>query len=101
MPSGWPSAQALLEEKSVGFFSIDTDVIQSHAYKFFCGVLRALPLRKVGFNYRGSSGSAQALGMLSKNIRDGSSLSYARQMDCFPVCHHHKSQIYLTKNAPS
>ncbi len=46
MPSGLPSAQALLEEKSVGFFSIDTDVIQSHAYKFFAGALRALPLQR-------------------------------------------------------
>lgn len=46
MPSGLPSAQALLEEKSVGFFSIDTDVIQSHAYKFSAGALRALPLQR-------------------------------------------------------
>lgn len=46
MPSGLPSAQALLEDKSVGFFSIDTDVIQSHAYKFSAGALRALPLQR-------------------------------------------------------
>lgn len=46
MPSGLPSAQALLEDKSVRFFSIDTDVIQSHAYKFSAGALRALPLQK-------------------------------------------------------
>ena len=46
MPSGLPSAQALLEDKSVGFFSIDTDVIQGHAYKFLAGALRALPLQR-------------------------------------------------------
>ena len=43
MPSGLPSAQALLEDKSVGFFSIDTDVIQSHAYKFSAGSKGATP----------------------------------------------------------
>lgn len=46
MPSGLPSAQALLEDKTVAFFSIDTDVIQSLGYKFSAGALRALPLQR-------------------------------------------------------
>lgn len=46
MPSGLPSAQALLEDKTVAFFSIDTDVIQSLGYKFTAGALRALPLQR-------------------------------------------------------
>lgn len=46
MPSGLPSAQALLEDKSVTFFSIDTDVIQSLGFKFFEGALRTLPLQR-------------------------------------------------------
>jgi hypothetical protein len=46
MPSGLPSAQALLEDKTVTFFSIDTDVIQSLGYKFSAGALHALPLQR-------------------------------------------------------
>ena len=41
MPIGLPSAQALLEDKSVGFFSIDTDVLHNHGYKFSAGALSA------------------------------------------------------------
>ncbi len=46
MPSGLPSAQALLEDKSVEFFSIDTDVIQGLGFKFSEGALRALPWQR-------------------------------------------------------
>lgn len=46
MPIGLPSAQALLEDKTIGFFSIDTDVIQSLGFKFSEGALRALPWQR-------------------------------------------------------
>ena len=46
MPSGLPSAQALLEDKSITFFSIDTDVIQSLGFNFSTGALRALPWQR-------------------------------------------------------
>ncbi len=46
MPSGLPSAQALLEEKAVAFFSIDTDIIQGLGFKFSEGALRALPFQR-------------------------------------------------------
>ena len=46
MPSGLPSAQALLEDKTVAFFSIDTDIIQGLGFKFSEGALRALPLQR-------------------------------------------------------
>jgi hypothetical protein len=35
MPTGLPSTQALLEDKSIGFLSIDTDIIQGLGFKFF------------------------------------------------------------------
>jgi len=46
MPEGFPTAAALIEQKAVTFFSIDTDVIQSHGYKFGEGALHALKLQR-------------------------------------------------------
>ena len=46
MPEGLPTAAALIEQKAVTFFSIDTDVIQSHGYKFGEGALHALKLQR-------------------------------------------------------
>lgn len=43
---GLPSAQALLEDKTVAFFSIDTDIIQGLGFKFSEGALRALPFQR-------------------------------------------------------
>lgn len=45
MPSGLPSAAELLE-REVGFFSIDTNVIQSLGYRFSDGALSALALQR-------------------------------------------------------
>ena len=45
MPKGLPSASDLMENKSVTFFSIDTDIIQSLGFKFNEGALRALHLQ--------------------------------------------------------
>lgn len=42
MPKGLPGADELFDKKSIGFFSIDTDVIQSIGYKFGEGALHAL-----------------------------------------------------------
>lgn len=42
MPEGLPTAYALIEQRAVTFFSIDTDIIQSHSYKFGEGALQAL-----------------------------------------------------------
>ena len=44
MPEGLPTAAALIEQRAVTFFSIDTDVIQSHGYKFGEGALHAMAL---------------------------------------------------------
>lgn len=46
MPEGLPTAAALIEHRAVTFFSIDTDVIQSHGYKFGEGALHALALQR-------------------------------------------------------
>ena len=46
MPEGLPTAAALIEQRAVTFFSIDTDVIQSHGYKFGEGALHALALQR-------------------------------------------------------
>lgn len=46
MPDGLPTATALIEQRAVTFFSIDTDVIQSHGYKFNEGALHALALQR-------------------------------------------------------
>ena len=46
MPQGLPTAAALIEHRAVTFFSIDTDVIQSHGYKFGEGALHALALQR-------------------------------------------------------
>jgi len=46
MPEGLPTATALIEQKAVTFFSIDTDVIQSHGYKFGEGALHALAFQR-------------------------------------------------------
>lgn len=46
MPEGLPTAAALIEQKAVTFFSIDTVVIQSHGYKFGEGALHALALQR-------------------------------------------------------
>lgn len=46
MPEGLPTAVALIEQRAVTFFSIDTDVIQSHGYKFGEGALHALALQR-------------------------------------------------------
>lgn len=46
MPRGLPTAAALIEQRAVTFFSIDTDVIQSHGYKFSEGALHALALQR-------------------------------------------------------
>ena len=46
MPQGLPTAAALIEQRAVTFFSIDTDVIQSHGYKFGEGALNALALQR-------------------------------------------------------
>lgn len=46
MPIGLPTAAALIEQRAVTFFSIDTDVIQSHGYKFSEGALHALALQR-------------------------------------------------------
>jgi hypothetical protein len=46
MPNGLPTAAALIEQRAVTFFSIDTDVIQSHGYKFGEGALHALALQR-------------------------------------------------------
>lgn len=46
MPGGLPTANALIEQRAVTFFSIDTDVIQSHGYKFGEGALHALALQR-------------------------------------------------------
>jgi hypothetical protein len=46
MPEGLPTAAALIEQKAVTFFSIDTDVIQSHGYKFGEGALHAMALQR-------------------------------------------------------
>lgn len=46
MPKGLPTAAALIEQRAVTFFSIDTDVIQSHGYKFGEGALHALALQR-------------------------------------------------------
>lgn len=46
MPEGLPTATALIEQRAVTFFSIDTDVIQSHGYKFGEGALHALALQR-------------------------------------------------------
>lgn len=46
MPDGLPTAAALIEQRAVTFFSIDTDVIQSHGFKFSEGALHALALQR-------------------------------------------------------
>jgi hypothetical protein len=46
MPRGLPTASELMESKSVTFFSIDTDIIQSLGYKFQEGALFALRLQR-------------------------------------------------------
>lgn len=46
MPEGLPTAAALIEQRAVTFFSIDTDVIQSYGYKFGEGALHALALQR-------------------------------------------------------
>lgn len=46
MPKGLPTATALIEQRTVTFFSIDTDVIQSHGFKFGEGALYALALQR-------------------------------------------------------
>jgi hypothetical protein len=46
MPKGLPTAAALIEQRAVTFFSIDTDVIQSHGYKFGEGALQALVFQR-------------------------------------------------------
>lgn len=46
MPQGLPTAAALIEYRAVTLFSIDTDVIQSHGYKFGEGALHALALQR-------------------------------------------------------
>lgn len=46
MPKGLPTAAALIEQRAVTFFSIDTDVIQSHGYKFGEGALHALTFQR-------------------------------------------------------
>jgi hypothetical protein len=46
MPEGLPTAAALIEQRAVTFFSIDTDVIQSHGYKFGEGALHAMALQR-------------------------------------------------------
>lgn len=46
MPQGLPSAAALMEQRAVTFFSIDTDVIQSLGYRFSEGALHALALQR-------------------------------------------------------
>ncbi len=46
MPKGLPTAAALIEQRAVTFFSIDTDVIQSHGYKFGEGALHALAFQR-------------------------------------------------------
>lgn len=46
MPDGLPTAAALIEQRAVTFFSIDTEVIQSHGYKFNEGALHALALQR-------------------------------------------------------
>lgn len=46
MPAGLPSAEALMGREAVSFFSIDTDVIQGHGYKFNEGALHALALQR-------------------------------------------------------
>lgn len=46
MPKGLPTAAALIEQRAVTFFSIDTDVIQSHGYKLGEGALHALALQR-------------------------------------------------------
>lgn len=46
MPQGLPTAAALIEHRAVTFFSIDTDIIQSHGYKFGGGALHALALQR-------------------------------------------------------
>ena len=46
MPEGLPTAAALIEQRAVTFFSIDTNVIQSHGYKFGEGALHALALQR-------------------------------------------------------
>jgi hypothetical protein len=44
MPTGLLSAQALLEDKSIGFLLNDTDIIQALGFKFSECALRALRL---------------------------------------------------------
>lgn len=46
MPKGLPTAAALIEQRTVTFFSIDTDVIQSHGFKLGEGALHALALQR-------------------------------------------------------
>lgn len=46
MPEGLPTAAALIEQRAVTFFSIDTDIIQSLGYKFREGALHALALQR-------------------------------------------------------
>jgi hypothetical protein len=46
MPRGSPTAVALIEQRAVTFFSIDTEVIQSHGYKFGEGALHALAFQR-------------------------------------------------------
>jgi len=46
MPKGLPTAAAFIDQRAVTFFSIDTDVIQSHGYKFGEGALHALTLQR-------------------------------------------------------
>lgn len=46
MPQGLPTAAALIEQRAVTFFSIDTDVIRSHGYKFGEGALHALAFQR-------------------------------------------------------
>lgn len=46
MPRNLPTAAELFEQKHISFFSIDTDVIQSHGFKFGEGALHALALQR-------------------------------------------------------
>lgn len=46
MPEGLPAAAALIDQRAVTFFSIDTEVIQSHGYKFGEGALHALAFQR-------------------------------------------------------
>lgn len=45
MPEGLPTAASLIDQK-VTFFSIDTDVLQSHGFKFNEGTLHALATQR-------------------------------------------------------